>query len=374
MGKIKILELIDGGFLGGGQTNILSILRNFDRTKFDVSVAAKGGGKFETEVAKRDVPFYQLNLPKILRHRYLDTLQKVQNSESFDLIHSHGGVGGFYGRLMKKHNPNIKSVHTIHGIHYLNIDSFFIKNASKSIEQYLVQFTDKTICVSHSDFTTAVSNKIAAEDKTVVIQNGIDISKYMNKGKNPRVLEELGLTKNNFVIGNVSRFDVQKNQKLIIQVSYYLVKKFPEMRFVLVGDGKLFKQMKQYAKESNLTDVVIFTGEKENLPDYYSTFDIFVLPSLWEGMPYALLEAMASKIPVICSNIPNHLEVIKSNYSALTVNPHLMDDLFHKITVLYQNEELRCKLFVNAYNEVQNYDEKEMTKKIEDVYLEVTGG
>lgn len=371
MGKIKVLELIDGGFLGGGQTNILSILRNIDRTSFDISVAAKGGGGFEHEVAKYNVPFYPLSLPKILRHRYLDTLQKVQNSESFDIIHSHGGVGGFYGRLMKKHNPNIKSVHTIHGIHYLNIDSFLMKNASKSIEQYLVQFTNKTICVSHSDFTTAISNRIADEGKTVVIQNGIDISKYVNEGKNTAILDELGLTKENFIIGNVSRFDVQKNQKLIIQASYYLVKKYPEMRFVMVGDGKLLKQMKQYAKESNLSDVVIFAGEKENLHNYYSIFDVFILPSLWEGMPYALLEAMASKIPVICSNIPNHLEIIKNNYSALTVNPHLMDDLFHKISLLYQNEELRCKLFVNAYNEVQKYDEKEMTKKIEDVYREV---
>jgi glycosyltransferase involved in cell wall biosynthesis len=374
MGKIKVLELIDGGFLGGGQTNILSILRNIDRTRFDISVAAKGGGGFEHEVAKYNVPFYPLNLPKILRHRYLDTLQKVQDSETFDIIHSHGGVGGFYGRLMKKHNPNIRSVHTIHGIHYLNIDSFLMKNASKSIEQYLVQFTDKTICVSHSDYTTAISNRIADESKTVVIQNGIDISKYMNEGKNSAIMDELGLTKENFIIGNVSRFDVQKNQKLIIQSSYYLVKKYPEMRFVMVGDGKLLKQMKQYAKESNLSDVVIFAGEKENLHDYYSIFDVFVLPSLWEGMPYALLEAMASKIPVICSNIPNHLEIIKNNYSALTVNPHLMDDLFHKISLLYQNEELRCKLFVNAYNEVQKYDEKEMTKKIEDVYREATGG
>lgn len=373
MGKIKVLELIDGGFLGGGQTNILSILRNIDRTKFDVSVAAKGSGGFEHEVTKYNVPFYPLNLPKILRHRYLDTLQKVQDSETFDIIHSHGGVGGFYGRLMKKHNPNIRSVHTIHGIHYLNIDSFLMKNASKSIEQYLVQFTDKTICVSHSDYTTAISNRIADESKTVVIQNGIDISKYVNEGKNPPIMDELGLTKENFIIGNVSRFDVQKNQKLIIQASYYLVKKYPEMRFVLVGDGKLLKQMKQYAKESNLSDVVIFAGEKENLHDYYSIFDVFVLPSLWEGMPYALLEAMASKIPVICSNIPNHLEIIKNNYSALTVNPHLMDDFFHKISLLYQNEELRCKLFVNAYNEVQKYDEKEMTKMIEDVYREVTG-
>jgi glycosyltransferase involved in cell wall biosynthesis len=373
MGKIKVLELIDGGFLGGGQTNILSILRNIDRTKFNVSAAAKGGGNFEREVLETKAPFYPLTLPKVLRHKYLTNLQKLYNKEHFDIVHSHGGIGGFYGRLLKKHNPKIRSVHTIHGIHYLNKNNFLVRGASKTIEQYLVQFSDKIICVSNSDYTTAISNRIASQNNTVVILNGIDVSKYTNNGKELSLLKELGLTKDNFIVGNVSRFDIQKNQKLIIQASYYLIKKFPEMRFVMVGDGKLLNQMKQYAKESNLDKVIIFTGEKENLRSYYSLFDIFVLPSFWEGMPYALLEAMASKIPVICSNIPNHLEVVKNNYSALTVNPYIMEDLFHKITQLYQNEELRCNLILNAYNEVQNYDEKDMTAKIVDVYTEVMG-
>ena len=372
MSKLKILELIDGGFLGGGQTNVLSIVKNIDKEKFDVSVAARGGGKFENAVKKLGIPFYPVDMPKFLRTKYLNRVQSLYNKEKFDLIHSHGGVAGFYGRLMKKHNPQIKSVHTIHGIHYIHINKFLVRNFSKTIEQYLVQFTDKTVCVSRSDFITAVDLKITDEFKTVVIPNGINVSDFSIHEKNLKLLEDLGLEPNLFVIGNISRFDVQKNQKLIIQAAYYLIKIYPEMRFVFVGAGEYLKRMMEYTREAGLGKYVIFVGEIENTREYYSIFDLFVLPSLWEGLPYVLLEAMASKLPIICSKLPGLNEVITDNFSALTINPHDVDELFNGIKCLYNDEELRCKLMVNAHESVQKFDEKRLVKDYENVYREVT--
>lgn len=371
MNKIKVLELIDGGFLGGGQTNVLSIARNLDKDKFDVSIAARGGGAFEDEAANYDIPFTPIEMPKLLRTKYLKYLELLYASEKFDLIHTHGGVAGFYGRTLKKHNPGLKCVHTIHGIHYIHSNSFFTRNLSKTIEQYLVQFTDKTICVSKTDLKSAIEYKIADRYKTVVIPNGINISKYSNQKKNFELIARLGLNEHNFIIGNVSRFDVQKNQRLIIQTAYFLIRKYPEMRFVFVGGGKYLRQMKDLARNSKLDDYIIFAGEKASLPDYYSTFDIFVFPTLWEGMPYVLLEAMASRLPVICSDIPNLLEIIRPDYSALTINPNDMDDLFRKVSALYRDKELREIIAQNAMIESTQYDESELIPKIQDVYEEV---
>ncbi|RPI17931.1 MAG: glycosyltransferase family 1 protein [Ignavibacteriae bacterium] len=370
MDKIKVLEIIDGGFLGGGQTNILSIIKGLDKEKYDVAVAAEGGGKFEKAVKESCIKFYPIKMPKVLRQRHFRHLEHLYDIKRFDIVHSHGGVAGFYGRLLKKHHRELKSVHTIHGIHYIN-NRFWIKNISKTIEQYLVQFTDMTICVSLTDMKVAFENRIADSAKTVVIQNGINIPDYKYEGKNQKLMNELGLNENNFIIGNISRFDIQKNQKLLIQAAYYLSRNCPEMKFVLVGDGKCFKEMKEYAMEANLKDVVIFTGEREDKKDFYSIFDIFILPSLWEGLPYVLLEAMASRLPVICSNIPNHLEIVKNNYSAFLVNPFEMDELFQRVSVLYHNKDIRDKLAANAYEAVLQYDEKDMVRKIEKIYEEV---
>jgi len=371
MQRIKVLELINRGDLGGGQSQILSILRNIDRDKFDVIIAAGGGGKFEDEVNRLGFRFFPAELPKILRHKYLSKLQELYGENNFHIVHSHGGVGGFYGRLLKRHNKNLKCIHTFHAINYVNYENVLLRGVSKSIDQYLVQFTDLTICVSDADYKIAIENKIADENKTVVIKNGIDISRFANNSKNTKLKESLGFNSKHFIIGNVSRFNLQKNQRLIIQASYYLLKKYPEMRFVLVGDGQMLKKVKEYARESELDGYVIFTGERTNIADYYSIFDMFVFPSFWEGLPIVLLEAMASRVPVICSNIASHLEIVKNNYSALTVNPYEADELISKISMLYKNPELRDKLVQNALIEVTQYDENEMTKKIESAYERV---
>jgi glycosyltransferase involved in cell wall biosynthesis len=371
LAKIKVLQLIDGGFLGGGQTNVLSIAKNLDKNKFSVSIAAMGGGKFEEEVSKNNIPFHSIELPKLLRSKYLKNLEAIYLEEKFDIIHSHGGVAGFYGRILKKHHPEVKSVHTIHGIHYINSGNLIRKSVSKTIEQYLVQFTDRTICETQNDFLVAVKNKIADISKTDIIPNGINISKYANLKKDNSLINKLGFNKDNFIIGNISRFDEQKNQKLILQSAYFLIRKYPDMRFLFVGSGSYLQQMKDLARESNIEDFVFFAGEQDDLVPYYSIFDIFVFPTLWEGMPYVLLEAMASRLPIICSRIPNLLEIIKPDHSAFVINPMDMDDLFRKISALYQSKELRNELAQNAMIESTQYDESEVIPKIAGVYSKV---
>jgi glycosyltransferase involved in cell wall biosynthesis len=327
-----------------------------------------GGGKFEEEVSKNNIPFHSIELPKLLRSKYLKNLEAIYLEEKFDIIHSHGGVAGFYGRILKKHHPEVKCVHTIHGIHYINSGNLIRKSVSKTIEQYLVQFTDRTICETQNDFLVAVKNKIADISKTDIIPNGINISRYANLKKDSSLINKLGFNNDNFIIGNISRFDEQKNQKLILQSAYFLIRKYPDMRFLFVGSGSYLQQMKDLARESNIEDFVFFAGEQDDLVPYYSIFDIFVFPTLWEGMPYVLLEAMASRLPIICSRIPNLLEVIKPDHSAFVINPMDMDDLFRKISALYQSKELRNELAQNAMIESTQYDESEVIPKIAGVY------
>lgn len=371
MGKIKVLELIDGGFLGGGQTNVLSIARILDSSLFDIQIAARGGGPFERKANELEFPFTPIDLPKMMRTKYLRKLEALYESEGFDIVHSHGGVAGFYGRTLKKHNPGLRTVHTIHGLHYLNSANPLRKGISRTIEQYLVQFTDMTICETGNDYLTAVKNRIADREKTVIIPNSVNISEYANLKKDYDLLNNLGFTSENFVIGNVSRFDEQKNQKLIIQAAYFLVKKYPDIRFVFVGSGSHLRQMQDLVRESNLEDFVLFAGESSGLRKYYSIFDIFVFPTFWEGMPYVMLEAMASRRAIICSNIPNLLELVKPNYSALVIDPNNMDDLFQKISSLHANKELRDKLAENAMIESTQYEESEIVPQVGNIYERV---
>ena len=117
---IKVLELIDGGFLGGGQMHILSLVKCLDKNKFDTVIAASGEGEFKKQVLKNGFKFTGIELPKIYHSRYLDELNRIITENKIDIIHSHGGVAGMYARFYNKRYDKVKVIHTIHGIHYIN--------------------------------------------------------------------------------------------------------------------------------------------------------------------------------------------------------------------------------------------------------------
>lgn len=365
---IKVLELIDGSFIGGGQVHVLSLSKNLDKEKFNPVIGAMGGGEFEKAVTEEGFEFRDFYQPKVLRKRFLYPIIQFCKEEKIQLLHSHGGVSGFYGRLVKKYLPEIKVVHSIHGLHYINAN-VIRKFISKSIEQSLVKYTDFTICETKQDFGNAERIRVLDSSKSKVIPNGINLKRFENiERKNQDLLKSLNLNEDDFIIGNISRFDIQKNQKLIIKSASKLIKDYPKFKFILVGNGKLLDESKRLASELNLNENVIFAGEQKNLTDYYSVFDLFVFPTYWEGMPYVLLEAMAAGLPIICSDIPSLNEVIEKEKSALTINPKSVIELCDAIIKVHESKNLADMLSANALKAVQKYDEGVMVKNIEDIY------
>ncbi|MDQ3021931.1 MAG: glycosyltransferase [Bacteroidota bacterium] len=369
---MNVLELIDGGFIGGGQTHILSLVKCLDKNKFNVIIAASGKGEFKKLVFNGGFNFKNIELPKFYRSKFLKELDKIVKDNSIDIIHSHGGVAGMYARYYKKNYNSVKIIHTIHGIHYIHSSNFFKKMLSLSMEQFLVSFTDKFICVSETDYELAVKNKIASPEKTIVIKNGIDLEKYKRKTKDIKLLEKLKLKQDDFIIGNISRFDYQKNQRYIITNTKDIMEKFPEIKILLIGDGRLTDDCRKSAEKLGYHDRIIFTGEVINPEDYYSLFDIYIFPSLWEGLSISLIEAIASSNCILASNIPANEELIKNNSTGFTFDLKNENEFIHKLEQLIGNKSLRDLLSENAKKNSSGYSENIMTKKIEQEYLKLT--
>lgn len=367
---INVLQLIDGGFIGGGQTHILSLVKSLDKKEYKAVIAASGKGEFRNLVKNSGIEFSEIELPKIYRSKYLKDLNKIVKDHSIEIIHSHGGVAGMYAGFYKKKYGNIKNIHTIHGIHYLNSGNLFRKYFSLTIEQYLVQYTDRYICVSDADLKTAVRNKIADKNKSTVIKNGIDLKKFAAKlhNRNHELTKKFGIRENDLIIGNVSRFDYQKNQRFIISNSTELLKKHPYLKILLAGNGSLYEQCKQSAKDTGMPERYIFTGEVINSEDYYSLFDIFIFPSLWEGLSISLIEAMASGKCILASDIDANKELITDKTNGLLFNTKDPVEYLTKLNELIQNENLRTELSEKALKDSLKYSEEKMSEKIMNEY------
>jgi glycosyltransferase involved in cell wall biosynthesis len=366
---INILELIDCGFIGGGQMHILSICNNITKEKFKPIVCASPNGSFKDFVISSGYDFIDIKLPKLFMSKYLKKLDSIIKSNDIKILHAHGGVAGMYARFYKKkYNNNVKVIHTIHGIHYIHSRNLLRRKVSLYIEQYLSKYSDAYICVSNDDLKVGNEIRILEPSKTSVIYNGIDLTKFNPKKSDESLKESFGIKENDFVIGNVSRFDEQKNQILLVGIMPELIKHIPNVKLMLVGDGELRESVKRYSHKIGVTDRAIYTGSRSDVDKLYPLFDLFVFPSKWEGLSLTLIESLAAGMCIVASDIPANRELIDNETNGILFDLNDKKNLINQIIELYKNKDKAIKLSQNALNSSLKFDEKIMTSKIEQIY------
>ena len=130
MKKIRVLEMIDRPFLGGGQMMLLSLARSLNRERFDVAISAKHGGPLEDAAVKSGIPFYPVSFRRGFRFRLVDEIAAILRTKEIDILHTHGGIAGFYGRWAARKAKTRVIVHTLHGIHYLHYRNLFLNGVT----------------------------------------------------------------------------------------------------------------------------------------------------------------------------------------------------------------------------------------------------
>ncbi|MBX7041620.1 MAG: glycosyltransferase [Ignavibacteria bacterium] len=370
---MRVLELIDGGFLGGGQTHILSLLRNFDKGKVDAVVSASGAGAFMNEVEMTGSRFLPIELPKLYRLKHLNELRKIIEEEDIDVLHSHGGVAGMYSGFYKKKSGKIPVVHTIHGIHYINSPNPLRRFGTLAIEQHLSKYRDAVICPSENDRRTAVELKIADPSVTVTIHNGIETQRFSASRKDAGLMNSLGLGQENFVIGLVSRFDEQKNQIFMLRHTSGFLRSNESAKMLFAGSGRLLEACRKAALEEGIEDKVIFAGEVADTEKYYPLIDLFVFPTLWEGFSIALLEAAASGRCILASGIAPNRELITDGVNGMLFDTGDPEGYLKHLELLFNDAGLRNRLAAEARSTAQNFTSASMTEKVMKIYERLAG-
>ena len=223
------------------------------------------------------------------------------------------------------------------------------------------------IVLSNADFVIALTDHMKEKMQEIcmrpvkVISNGIDIKKFHSDKKRESISE--------LTIMFVGRLDPIKGVKYLIQ-AMSIVKNYQNIKLIVIGDGEEKKELKELVSMLNLSDCVYFTGliDNEKIPEYMSQADIFVLPSLSEGFPVASLEAMASGLPIVATNVGGLPDIIEDGVNGYLVEPRNPVQLAEKITLLLKDNDLRLNISKANREKAKKYDWSYVVGQLEDVY------
>jgi glycosyltransferase involved in cell wall biosynthesis len=315
MKPLNILHVISKLPVGGVENQLLLTLRNYDRTKLKPLVCSLlDKGEIGKEIEDLGIEVISLNK---LKHRFDPTIiRDIYNlikMRNVKIVRTHQYHANLYGRLaawLAKVPCIVASVHNIY-----TIDR---KPHRRVINRFLAEFTDKIVAVSETVKHDILKYDGLSEDKVTVIYNGIDTVRFSDVDGSI-IRKEFNIQSDIPIVGTIGRLTLQKGQKYLIEAISLVKKRFPQIILLIVGDGPMKEELKEYAKSIGLNGHIIFTGSRRDIPALLTAMDIFVLPSLWEGLPNALLEAMAVGKPIIATDILPVREIINSKELGILV-------------------------------------------------------
>ncbi len=375
MRKLKVLEMIDRPFLGGGQVTLLRLARHLDRERFEVSACSAGSGPLVEELARERIPHFAASFERRYNPGTIGEIERILTSNRIDILHTHGGIAGLYGRWAARRAQTRVLVHTLHGIHYLHYRNPILKASSILLERALSRFTDAVVLVSDADFKSAEKFRLAPAAKLTVIKNGLDFPAPPEVFNMAEERRRIGLGPSDVVIGTVARLHRQKGLIHLVRAASGIFRAAPAARIVVAGGGPLEKALQKEMLRQNLKGRFLLLGERPDSARVLALMDIFVLPSLWEGLPYAILEAASLGKPIVATAIDGVTEVLRDGQTGLLVPPADADRLASAVLRLLGDDELRARLGRNALAQIPpRFKLSRMIGQTERLYLSLGEG
>lgn len=379
---LKILQILEAT-TGGTRRHLYYLLANVNRERFtlslvyssmrdpafskDLEVFRELGIRLHEVPMRREIsPWHDLAaLVKIMR---------IIRKERFDIVHAHSSKAGFLGRLAARLLGVRAVIYSPHSFSFQYCargcrGAFYLW-----LERLASRWHDCLLCVSEGERRIAIEHGLVTPKQIVVLPNAVALDSTKPLRTATEVREELGIAQGETVVGMVAHFRPQKGYSFFIGAIPAILRSCPKARFLIVGDGPLFGQAKKRIAELGVEHAVILAGYQDHTPDYYQVMDVFILSSLWEGLPYVILEAMTFGLPIVASDIHGNNELVVHGRNGFLVAPMSSPKIAEFVTRLVEDEHTRAafgresKRMADSMSSIQQW-----TESYEDAYLDALG-
>ncbi len=379
MNKIKLLLILEATG-GGTRRYITQVLSHLDLNRFDpvLFCAAKRDPAFLHDidlVRKRGIKVlvFPINreVSPISDLLLIFKMAKAIMREKPDIVHTHSSKAGIIGRTAARLAGVAKVAHTPHVFPFeMNVGKFK-RRFYLFLEKAAAKWTTLLIAVSNAERDTALKYGLFSAGSTAVNTNGIepDLWRTVDPLERGKLREQAGIPKDVFVVGMIGRFMPQKGHRILTEAAEILLNKHKNIHFVLVGDGELKDKIRDLTVLNKTEKNFHFFEQTDKIAPYYAMFDCLVLPSLWEGCPFTVMEAMAMRIPVIASSVGGVGEIIEDRVSGLLVPPADAGSLANSIETLCEDRKLCENLGRKGQQRImEKFLLSDSIKRLEDIY------
>jgi glycosyltransferase involved in cell wall biosynthesis len=369
--KVHILYIITNLALGGAQKNALYALDNLDSAKYEkYFISAPCGGLYTDIDQYSGIKFHFLNCLKRKISLVNDILAffalwRFMREHKISLVHTHSSKAGIIGRWAAKFAKVGIIIHTVHGWSFHQNMRKPIKAVYVFLEQCTAKITTRFIVVSQNDLQKGLEHKIGNAQQYSLIRYGIEISKFCQKKQQDSDKRK--------IVGMIACLKPQKNPLDFIKAAEIIAKTNKAVDFICIGDGGLRQKMENAITRLGLSGQIRLLGWRKDIADLIATMDIVMLCSLWEGLPIALLEAMAAAKPIVAYDTDGVREAVLNNKNGYLVEPGDVKGLAKKIQELLADPEL-AKTMGQAGCELikaSEFNADCMIEKIETLYAQL---
>ncbi len=367
MKKIKIIQAIRQGKIGGGESHVLDLVKHMDKSRFEPIVLSFTEGQMMDRLDAIGIENYVIHTERPFDFSKWQEVKKLMKEKEIDIVHAHGtraGTNVFWpARRLGK-----PLLYTVHGWSFHDDQQVLVKRIRVAIEKYLTGKTDLNISVSQSNQDTGKHYFSGFRSK--VINNGIDLERFDPLLNYADIRSEFGVEDHAVLIGYIARITKQKDPFTLLKAFKKVSLIHDEAKLFVVGDGELKEEAEALCATLGLNDKVIFAGYRTDVPHLLNAFDIYCLPSLWEGLPIGLMEAMAMKKAVVATEVDGTRELLMHGENGYVVKPKDIDAMAEYLGKLVVGEKLRRDVGHHARATIEkNFNIKAMVRETEEAYL-----
>lgn len=364
-GRKKILYLNHCMAMGGIENMIVDFTRLLPADEFEPHVAVfEGGGSLEAALKERHVPVHWLDKHEGIDLGLVFRLRRLLQNQGFQVVHSNNYSAWLYACVASRGLRRLTHVHTEHS----GVDSF---RRRYTAERWLSRFTTHVVAVSKHVHDVMIDEIGISPQRVRLIYNGVDTMRFCPSPQGRESMRRnLQIPPDVVVIGIVARLARIKNHEILIR-AYAKLHAAPgkKTRLVIVGDGPERAGLEEMSRQFGISADVLFLGERRDTPELLNAFDIYILPSLSEGMNLTLLEAMGAGLPVVASRVGGNVEIVEDGNTGYLFPSGNVDALSELFGRLVSEPERRARMGQSGRERVlRQFDQRAMMQHYLSLY------